>query len=651
MEYHIIPDLQSGLLKTAPSEQKKMRSMKNTLRPIGICFFWTAYFLYIAVVIRPDFLYYALITDGGYVYPPFLIDYDFFTNAIHYPGGIVWYLSSFLFQTYADPWLGALTVLAASICSFALSRAMIRRFFGFTLNLFAYAPAAIALIVMNRYGDPFPLLVNYNLSLVFSLMSTVWLMERYSRHWIVFPLSFSIVYFCTGGGAVLFTILVILFAFQNKHQGLLTTAAAFISLVTAILLYRYCDLRAVLQYALVSGGYPERRLMTDRKVFIDVPVIIASSIMLFCALLAPYFRFVRDSKKTATIFNKLSGLIGTIAVVCITSISLTLTRDEVRQVKVTFEYLDRVGKPGDVVAFVDKIKPARFDRFALFDLNRALSHQGLLGEKMFAYPQNPEALSLENPSLKFFVPVLMRKAELYYELGYLNLSKASVSELFEGSRIEHPAVIELLGKNALAHGRPAIATMWYRRLSHDLVYGRKAREVLRYLNGEKSFPELDAIESVRKNAIKSDTVLTVLDINKFCISLLAENPGNRMAFDYLIGSFLISGNIQEAARFLQRFREAGYERLPTHWAEALILYYTLNGITDSQSLRTVPQNIQVSFVRFMSACHTIKQRYEGMDRGGERYAREAPSILREEFGSTYFFYYFFHTSGALRWYR
>jgi hypothetical protein len=625
--------------------------MKNILRSINICFFWTAYFLYIAVVIRPDFLYYALITDGGYVYPPFLIDYDFFTNAFHYPGGLAWYLSSFLFQTYANPWQGALTVLAASICSFALSRAMIRRFFGFTLDLFAYAPAVIAIIVMNRYGDPFPLLVNYNLSLAFSLMSINWLVERYSRHWIVFPLSFGIVYFCTGGGAVLFTILVILFAFQNKREGLLTTAAAVISLFTAILLYRYCDLRAVLQYALVSGGYPERRLMTDRTVFIDIPVIIASSIMVFCALLAPYFRFSRGSKKEKVIFNFLSGLIGAGAAFFITAALLTTTRDEGRHIKVTFEYLDRVGKPGDVVAFVDKIKPAHFDRFALFDLNRALSHQGLLGEKMFAYPQNPEALSLENPSLKFFVPALMRKAELYYELGYLNLSKASVSELFEGSRIEHPAVIELLGKNALAHGRPAIATMWYRRLTHDLIYGRKAREVLRFLNDGKPFPGLDAIESVRKNAIKSDTVLTVLDINKFCTSLLEENPGNRMAFDYLIGSFLISGNIQEAARYLQRFREVGYEQLPTNWAEALMLYCALNSATDSQLSSTVPRNIQASFVRFMSACHTIKQRYEGMDRGGERYAREAPSILREEFGATYFFYYFFHMSGASRWYR
>lgn len=628
-----------------------MRSMKNILRPIGICFFWTAYFLYIAVAVRPDFLYYALITDGGYVYPPFLMDFDFFTNSLQYPGGIAWYISSFLFQLYANPWLGALAVLTTAFCSYVLNRLIIRRFFGFPLDLFAYTPAVIALVVMNRYGDPLPLLINYNLSLIFTLLAIDWLIKRSSRHWIVFPICFGIVYFFTGGGAILFTILVILFTFQNGRQGTLTTAVAFVSLITAILLYRYCDLRAVLQYALVTGGYPERRLLPDKKIFIDTPAIIATAFIVFCALLAPYSRMISGNKRVAAIFNNFSGLNVTGAVFLITAVILTFTRDEGRHTKVMFEYFDRIGKPGDVIALVDKIKPARFDRFALFDLNRALSHQGLLGEKMFAYPQNPEGLTLENPSLKFFVPTLIRKAELYYELGYLNLSKASLAELFEGSRIEHPTVIELLGKNALAHGRPAIAAMWYRRLSYDLIYGRKAGMVLRHLKDGTPFPGLDTIESIRKNAMQSDTVLTVLNVKNFCAALLAENPRNRLAFDYLISSCLISGNIQEAASYLPRFSEAGYERLPKNWAEALILYYALNDVTDSQLLTTVPQEIQASMVRFMGACHTIKQRYERLDRGQERYAREAPSILREEFGSTYFFYYFFHMSGTARWYR
>jgi hypothetical protein len=625
--------------------------MKNMLRPIGTGLFFSAYFLYIAVVVRPDFLYHALITDGGYVYPPFLTGLDFFTDALRYPGGIAWYLSSFLFQTYANPWLGALTVSAAAFCSFTLSRAMIREFFGFPLDLFAYAPAMVALVVMNRYGDPMPLLVNYDLSLAFTLMAIGWLVRRSSRHWTVFPLCFGIVYYGTGGGAVLFTLLAVLYAFQNKRQGTLTMAAAAVSLAAAALLYRYCDLRAVLQYALVTGGYPERRLLADTKAFIDTPATIASAFMVSCALLAPLLRACRGRKRAVAVFNILSGATGTGAALLITAACLAVTHDEGRRIKVTFEYLDRAGRPGDVVSLIDNLEPARFDRFALFDLNRALAHQGLLGEKMFTYPQNPDALTLEQPSFKFYVPVLMRKAELYFELGYLNLSKTSLAELFEGSRIEHPAVIELLGKNALAHGRPAIAAMWYRRLSRDLIYGRKAGEVLRYLNDGTPFPGLDTLELVQKNAIKRDTVVTVLDINNFCAALVAENPGNRMAFDYLVGGLLLSGNLPEAARYLPRFREAGYDRLPRNWAEALILHCALDAIADSRLLGAVPPDVQASLMRFMEACRSIKQRCKRMDRGDERYAREAPAALREEFGSTYFFYYFFHMSGAARWYR
>jgi hypothetical protein len=625
--------------------------MKNILRPIGAGLFFSAYFLYIAVVVRPDFLYHALITDGGYVYPPFLTGFDFLSDALHYPGGIAWYLSSFLFQTYANPWLGALTVSAAAFCSFALSRAMIREFSGFPLDLFAYTPAMVALVVMNRYGDPLPLLVNYDLSLAFTLMAIGWLVRRHSRHWTVFPLCFGIVYYGAGGGAVLFTLLAVLYAFQNKRRGTLTMAAATVSLAAAVLLYRYCDLRACLQYVLVTGGYPERRLLADTNAFVDTPATVTSAFMVFCALLAPLLRAGRKRKRAAAVFTILSGATGAGAALLITAACLAVTRDEGRRIKVTFEYLDRAGRPGDVVSLVDNIEPARLDRFALFDLNRALAHQGLLGEKMFAYPQNPDALTLEQPSFKFWVPALMRKAELYFELGYLNLSKASLTELFEGSRIEHPAVIELLGKNALAHGRGAIAAMWYRRLSRDLIYGRKAGEVLRYLGDGTPFPGLDTLELVRKNAIKRDTVVTVLDINKFCAALVAENPGNRMAFDYLVGGFLLSGNLAEAARYLPRFREAGYDRLPRNWAEALILYCALNAVADPGIMGTVPQEVQTSMMRFMAACRQVKERCERTGGGAGQYAREAPAALREEFGSTYFYYYFFHMSGAARWYR
>jgi hypothetical protein len=270
---------------------------------------------------------------------------------------------------------------------------------------------------------------------------------------------------------------------------------------------------------------------------------------------------------------------------------------------------------------------------------------------MFSYPQNPDALTIENPAIKFRVPVLMRKAGFYLELGYLNLSKASLAELFEGSRIEHPAVIELTGKNALAHGRPAIGAMWYRRLSRDLNYGKKGREVLRYLATGAPFPGLDTLELLRKNAIKHDTVVTILDIQNFCTALVAENPGNRMAYDYLVGGLLLNGKLPEAARLLQRFSEAGYRQLPKNWAEALILYGVLNTVTDSTLTSAVPPDVTASLMRFMAACRSLKQHYEQFDRSAERYASEAPSALRQEFGSTYFYYYFFHMSGASRWYR
>jgi hypothetical protein len=640
-------------MKTVPRSgaNKKPIPKKKSWSSVGTGLLWTVYFLYIALIVRPEFLYNALITDGGYVYPPFPTGFDFFSEALRHPGGVAWYLSSFLFQSYANPWLGALTISAAAGCSFALNRMLLRRFFGYPLDLFAYAPAMVALVTLNRYGDPMGLLVNYDLILAFTIITIDRLIRRSSWHAVVFPLCFAIVYYFAGGGSVFYTVLVVLYALQNKRRGVHIAATAAISLAAAALLYFYGDLRAILQYVLLTGGYPVRRLMTGATVVIDVPSIVASGFMAAIALLSPLFRATAESGRSCSAFGFLSGTAGSGIALLVAAVCIVFTNDEGRRMKLTFEYLDRVGAPADVVSRVNRFDPAHFDRLVLFDLNRALSRLGLLGETMFAYPQNPGALTLDQPTSKFWVPALIRNAEHYYELGCLNLSKAALAELFEGSRIEHPAVIELLGKNALAHGRPAIAKMWYRRLSRDLVYGKKAREVIQYLDGGRPFSGLDTLEQVRKNAVRHDTVITLLDIKIFCAALLDENPGNRMAFDYLVGSYLLSGDLPSAARYLPRFREAGYDRLPRNWAEALMVYYGLNPSADAELLTNVQPDVRMSFMKFMGACRAVRERCDRTGMSNEQYVREASTSLRSDFGSTYFFYYFFHSSGESRWYR
>jgi len=613
--------------------------------------FFSGYFLYIAVFVRPDFLYYSFIFDSGYVYPPFVTGFDFLFDALRHPGGISWYISSLLFQSFANPWFGALVTSALAIFSFVLSRVIIRRFFGFNIDLLAYMPALVALVTINRYGDPMLLLVNYDLVLAITVATISAMKQRGITQIALFALGFTLVYFVTGGGVVLFALLVIMYTIQSRHWGVPVTITATVMLTVALLLYIYADFRAVLQYGSLTGGYPVRRLMTGRTFMVDWPAVVAGAFIAACALLSPLFSGIRRRKGDGPIPDFFSGMFSAVFALLIATACIAFSRDEGRRLKMNFEYLDRAGKPEDVISLVNKLNPARLDPIILFDLNRALFRLGMLGETMFSYPQNPASLSLIQPKYKFWVPALIRNAEFYYDLGYLNLSKASLAELFEGSRIEHPAVIELLGKNALAHGRPEIAAMWCRRLSHDLVYGKKGRAMLEYLKDGTSFSGLDTVEYRHENSIKHDTVLTVLDIKNFCTDLLDQNPGNRMAFDYLVSSYLLSGNLTAAAAYLPRFRDVGYDRLPRNWAEALVLYCSLNAITDPVLLSIIPPETQKSFMVFISTCGSIKQRCEMMGVGSDVYLREASTTLRPDFGSTYFFYYYFHSSGGPRWYQ
>jgi hypothetical protein len=614
--------------------------------------FFAGYLLYIAVAVRPDFLYYSLISNGGYVYPPFMTGFDFLFDVLRHPGGISWYISSLLFQSYANPWLGALTISTLAVCSFSLSRVMIRRFFGFNFDMLAYTPALVALVTINRYGDPMLLLVNYDLVLAITIVTIGAMTQRGKLYLAIFVPGFALAYFVTGGGVVLFALIVAMYVVQNRRHSVSVNITAAILLGAAVLLYIYADFRAVLQYGSLTGGYPVRRLMPPGSTFvIDGSAVVAGAFIAACALLGPLFRATRRRQGDGMMPGFFSGVSGALIVLLLAAGCVVFSHDEKRRLKMNFEYLDRAGRPEDVISLVNKLDPARLDPIILFDLNRALFRLGLLGETMFSYPQNPAALSLIQPKYKFWVPVLIRNAEFYYDLGYLNLSKASLAELFEGGRIEHPAVIELLGKNALAHDRPAIAAMWYQRLSRDLIYGKKGRNIMEYLKNGTSFSGLDTVESRRKDAIRRDTVLTVLDVKNFCVALLDENPGNRMAFDYLVGNYLLSGNLPAAAACLSRFREAGYDQLPRNWAEALVLYCGMNAMNDPALLSVIPPDVNKSFMAFMTACGSIKQRCEQMGLGKDAYVHEASTALRPDFGSTYFFYYFFQSSGGPRWYH
>lgn len=610
--------------------------------------FFAAYFLYLLLYIRPEFLYYAFITDGGYIYPPFLTGWIFFMDFLIHPGGPAFYCSSFLFQSYGQPLIGSAVVTALAATAFGVSRSMLRRFYGVPLNAIALFPVVVSGIIITRYGDPIPLLVSYCLIMGISDAYIALVMEKTPRHYAFFPLFFSTFFFVTGGTVILFSLIVVLYAWQNGRKGVQTLVSVLCSIAAAWAVCRYFDMRCAWHYFFTIDGYPTNRIFGNTKLFVDAYIATTNAGIVSLAAIAPLAKTRWVQRILAAVSRPSTADISTAAGILICALCLFFSRDGARRSKIELEYFSRLGKWENIISLVEKNGPSRLNKIALFDVNSALYHTGGLGEKMFAYPQRPDALYFDDPEIKYRVPVLIRNARLYYELGCLNLSKSCLCELFEGSRIEHPYVLEQLANIALVQDRPALAEMWYTRLSKDVVYGRRARKALSRLHVRAHSGNADGMDSPKANALVHDTVVTGLDLRGLCLAALEKNAANRTALEYLIGAALLSGDLSAFCNYLPRCKEAGYVWLPRHWAEALALQIGMHPDSSRQFLNLVPLTVQARFGNFMESFIAIRKNC--VERGTGSFLGAAAGALRERCGASYFFYYFFHQSGEPRWY-
>jgi hypothetical protein len=69
------------------------------------------------------------------------------------------------------------------------------------------------------------------------------------------------------------------------------------------------------------------------------------------------------------------------------------------------------------------------------------------------------------------------------------------------------------------------------------------------------------------------TVTTGEPIDQTLAALLKRNPRNKMAFEYLMACYLVTGQVDKIVANVGKLREFGYERIPPLYEEAILIYY------------------------------------------------------------------------------
>jgi hypothetical protein len=270
-----------------------------------------------------------------------------------------------------------------------------------------------------------------------------------------------------------------------------------------------------------------------------------------------------------------------------------------------------------------------------WDVNRALWYTRRLPYEMFSYPQHPLGLLPSPrvfPKLKL-LSAWMKLGDVLWELGRVNEAEHMAYEAYEFMG-EDPRIVARLAEIAAVKKETDTARIILRGLSRDLVYGGWGRSYLRRLQADPDLLRDSTAQGLRALMVREDKA-GWLEPEELLAQSLAQNRANKMAFEYLMAHYLLNRDLASVARNIGRLTDFGYEGIPTHYEEALVLYQAVSG--DRSNDWPISEETRRRYLEFSDAL--------GRCGGGTAAAREA---LARPYGGTYFYYYVFGASGVGR---
>lgn len=260
--------------------------------------------------------------------------------------------------------------------------------------------------------------------------------------------------------------------------------------------------------------------------------------------------------------------------------------------------------------------------------NRALFHSGLLLDEMFRYPQYTDdgILLFDARSTDDMPRVFDKRSSIYLELGMM-----SRAERWTLDAITIMGELPFLAKRMITinmvKGRPAVAAAYLGTLKKMPFQRAWAMAYERRLREDPALEHDEQIQSLRRSMPQVDYVDTLMSEELLSLCL-TQNPGNRMAFEYLMAHYMLARRSEKLAEMTPLLDRLGYRRIPRHWEEALLSHCRKNLLrpTTAGALSVSPET-SARFERFLAATQVHHPDTET--------ARE---MLRRDFGDTYWFF-------------
>ncbi len=575
--------------------------------------------------------------------PIFFFNAQFFHEHLRYPGGLADYIASFLAQLYYFRWIGALMLTIFAGLTTFFTRWLIQKTGAkIKADIISFIPALLLLACHSQYEFLLNFTIAYLLALLFYFLYISFVPENQLIRFLIYILSSSLLYFLVGGAFFLFVLLCGLFEllFARRYilgsliilssVGLPYLAASFIFLVNMRKAYIYLlpfdytiqkiyllhlvKKKIYLLHIALYAFYPLVLIIQDVITFMNVKKVKAVKRNL-------------STSSRSRVGPGLNIILQVIALIFLLSVTAFLSYDKVQKDHLMVDYYARHHEWKQVLETLKG--KSQLDLKTLFQANRALYHLGLLSSNMFALPQTwgTDGLLLTKDQ-GFIYP--LQNSDLYFDLGHINEAEHWGQEA-KSIRGENGWILERMAWVNIVKGELDAANVFISKLNQSLLFRRKANQLRQLLNDSTRLsrdPNILAIRS-RMPQPGHDFIYYSDYLDITLERLFNNNPSNKMAFEYLMAFYLLSGNLSKFANEIVHLKDLGYTEIPRHYQEALLLYIAVSGKRNFPSLEEYKINMK-TVARFKNFQDILKK-----FRGNKSLARNE---LSKYHGNTYWFY-------------
>jgi len=553
--------------------------------PHNIVFFLFG-MLYLWLVVEPRLIYRCfgtILPDA----PIFLTGWPFLENSLGLPGGFVMYVSGFLSQGYYYSWLGAVIIALSALCLCELYRRHLVAVGYARATVLSSFPAILLFLMYSRYKHPLPACLAVSLGLLCSLIFERLPLRRLVIRAAGYCLMAAVLFWLAGaGGLLIFALMTVIYGiFIHRDVALpvLAPAAGFgIILCLALYVFLMPPRQAFIVLTPISPAVTEGMNTFSTVLIITLYGFVPSSALLLLVGRQVFGKIGRGRKKRAkqSRGNKRLSLamlkkpaLAAIPIV-LTAAGLYISYDQMSKPFILAHDYSLRKQWDEIIELGRNLPKGKSNVYFNHDNIRALYHTDRLPYDMFEFPQIPHGLFLTHEEKASYLTEL-KLCDVFIELGHVNMAEKLASEVL-AAKNHSGAVVEKLAWINIIKGQNRTAKVYLNALRKDLIYRGAAEALIRALDDRFPPDQAACVDGIRSCMYQEGHPGTADDAPEQMLrGLLAHNPHNKMAFEYLMAHYLLTGRVDEIAANMERLKELGYHTIPT-------LYETENRLEQVQ---------------------------------------------------------------------